>query len=879
MKSTQTIAIELVSAATLRHEADLAAFLRGNLELVRSLPALGEFSLSLHQRVRPVADNIGAGEFHTRLDFRSSTAKSAVHPASLLALVTSVFPRMEWKLGKELPASAGAGTHGFELVPSFIELPVQGQQRRPSLTGRTGEWQDGLAIELAMPVTPDIGVLPSLLGYLLQRPEPVDIVTTIEALPKDPALIEKVERAIDICERVVSGRQETGGTILPVEGRIRLADWLRTYLSQRVNALREQPYGVRIAAWFPKKPEALTLAALSTAYSASAKAEQIIPSTPTFRKMVDGQREIPIPCTAAEAAACLLLPVAAGEPLPGVPTRHYEVRGASAAVTTVAPGEPGVDMGCVSAKGQTHPVRLLESDREMPVYITGQTGAGKTTLVKQMLLSDIEEGRGAGLIDPHGDLFKEVLALIPRHRLKDVIILDPTDPHCGVKLNLLELRPGETIHHVAREFVAILERLVIDKHGEAAREWMGPMFNLHISMNLLLIMSNPEEPGTLLDLEEIFSKKDAWKRWEPFKDSDPRLKNWVENVLPGFDYLKDRPDSAPFGQYIYSKLEDFTGDPRLRSILSSPRSSIDFQQIMDEGRILLVNLSRGVFGANNSTFLGLLIVSMLRRAAMARAAHPIEKRRRFHLYVDEFQNLATESFTALLAEGRKFGLSTVLANQFLSQIPQGGLMKALLANLATLVCFRLGPEDARLLEPFFAPFFSVKDLTNLPRFLACASMRVRGQPVEPFSLGTVVTTRKPDPQMESRVRKASRRRLGYQIPVAPIPHQQDPSPVPTFDLYHLEQKLRRADAIRASLDGSSRSFLHSTGELPFESREERIKRFKSVLNRCEELRNQCGKTLHGAQERLRVLVDALGTFEKKEESSGNDSPPGASAGE
>ncbi len=354
---------------------------------------------------------------------------------------------------------------------------------------------------------------------------------------------------------------------------------------------------------------------------------------------------------------------------------------------------------------------------------------------------------------------------IARHRLKDVVILAPLDPDCGVKLNLLELRPGESIQHVAREFVSILERLVIDKSGDAVREWMGPMFNLHISMNLLLILSNPEEPGTLLDLEEVFSRKDAWKRWEPFKNCDPRLKNWVENVLPGFDYVKDRPDSAPFGQYIYSKLEDFTGDPRLRRILSSQRSTIDLQEIMDQGRILLVNLSRGLFGAQNSTFLGLLVISMLGRAAMARAAIPVGRRRRLHLYVDEFQNLATESFTGLLSEGRKFGISLVLANQFLSQIPHGGVVKALLANLATLVCFRLGPEDARLLEPFFAPIFSLAGLTNLPRFLACALLRVRGEPVKPFALKTVCPTGSRIPASEAAF--APHPAAGLESPVRP----------------------------------------------------------------------------------------------------------------
>jgi hypothetical protein len=406
-------------------------------------------------------------------------------------------------------------------------------------------------------------------------------------------------------------------------------------------------------------------------------------------------------------------------------------------------------------------VFLTERDRRQHVYIVGQTGTGKTTLLKTMIVADMVAGKGLAVIDPHGDLFDELLTHIPKERINDVVILDPTDMEYPVGLNMLECPNEEMRHFVVREMRAIMERLIRDQYEHAAAEVAGPAFYQHMQMNMLLAMSNPDDPGTLLEFYEIFQHEDYWRRWVPLRWTEPQLERWTKQNLPNIDYTKRYNDTMTWGEYLSSKFDDFVFDPKLRLIFGQKRSTIDLRRIMDEGKILLVNLAKGELTEANARFLGMVLMAKVMAAAMSRAELPVERRRMFYLYVDEFQSLATQSFVLLLSEARKFGLGLILANQFLSQIKDERIVQAIFGNVGTLISFRVGQADAQLLEPLFAPFFDRFDLSNLPNWHACVKTTVGGQVVTPFTLRTTLkfaTT--PDPQIAEQARNHSRKQYG-----------------------------------------------------------------------------------------------------------------------
>ncbi len=464
-----------------------------------------------------------------------------------------------------------------------------------------------------------------------------------------------------------------------------------------------------------------------------------------IRFLVDGQ----------EAASAFRFPVDLGDGLPGIEMHGHRNRPIPIELSGASDMDlhNGVLLGRNNYLGFPQDVSLSNADRLQHMYMIGQTGTGKTTLMKTMILSDMASGKGLAVIDPHGDLFEELINLVPPSRKNDVVLLDPTDLEYPPGLNLLECPDSEQRHFVVREMKAIMQRLIQDEYGSAAKEWAGPVFYRHMQMNMLLAMSDPDRPGTLLEFYEIFQREEYWKRWLPLKWSDSMLERWVEYALPATDYPARRnPQDASFGEYVSSKFEDFVFDPRLRFIFGQRHSTINISRIMDEGKILLVNLAKGKLGESNARFLGMVLMAKIQASVMARSKRPPEKRQPFFLYVDEFQSLATENFTILLSEARKFGLALILANQFISQIKDERIMQSIFGNVGTLLAFRVGQADAELLEPQFFPYFNREDLANLPNWQVCIRTTIHGQAAQPFSLHTVL----PKMQLQSEVGGAIR---------------------------------------------------------------------------------------------------------------------------
>lgn len=435
-----------------------------------------------------------------------------------------------------------------------------------------------------------------------------------------------------------------------------------------------------------------------------------------------------------EAQAAFRLPPPTPEGYAGLEIKHWRERPGP---RQLAP--QGLLIGLSVHRSATQPVRLARDDRRRHIYAVGQTGTGKTTLLKTMILDDLQAGEGFCVIDPHGDLYHELLGKIPANRLQDVVLLDPTDLEWPVGLNMLEYATASQRHFLIQEMVAIISRIIEDEFGHGAvREFAGPVFFQHLRMNMLLAMSNPEDPGTLLEFYNIFQEEDYWKRWLPLRIEDPQLKRWVENVLPKTDYLRQGNDGVSMGGYIGSKFEGFLFDPMLRNIFGQKRSTIRLRAIMDAGKVLLINLAKGELTETNSRFLGMVLLAMLQAAAMERVGIPPHQRRDFHVYVDEFQSIATQSFITLLSEARKFGLSLVLANQFVSQIKDPRIMESVFGNVGTLICFRVGQQDAEIMEREMFPVFTRSDLINLPNWKAYMSTLVNGQTVPPFTVQTVL---------------------------------------------------------------------------------------------------------------------------------------------
>jgi hypothetical protein len=278
-------------------------------------------------------------------------------------------------------------------------------------------------------------------------------------------------------------------------------------------------------------------------------------------------------------------------------------------------------------------------------------------------------------------------------------------------------------------------------------------------MGLLLVMSNPDQMGTLVQFYQLFNSDGFYKRFLPLRASDPMLDRFVSGTLSRTDYLRPGSEGSSFGGYITSKFEAFVSDPMLRNIFGQARSTINLTEIMDGGKILLVNLSKGRLGEINSRFLGMVIIAKLQAAAMARAARPIKQRRDFFLYVDEFQNLATLNFPTLLSEARKFRLNLILTNQYVSQVDER-ITRAIAGNVGTLISFRVGAQDAEQLERDFLPVFTRYDLMNLPNFHTCVSTLIGGHVSKPFSMHTVLDQSPPSAEKAARIREASREKYG-----------------------------------------------------------------------------------------------------------------------
>lgn len=387
----------------------------------------------------------------------------------------------------------------------------------------------------------------------------------------------------------------------------------------------------------------------------------------------------------------------------------------------------GTIMGKVLYRGVETMVRVKRADRRRHVYIVGRSGVGKSELMKNMAKQDIENGEGVCIIDPHGDFVEDILGIIPKHRVDDVIVFDPSDTDRPVGLNMLEAVTEHEMDFATQEMIAIFYKLVTDP------SMIGPMFEHYMRNAMLTLMSDQEHPGTIVEIPRILTDK-------PYQDlklktvTDPIIRAFWEKELP-------QTSSSTKGEmlpYLVSKIGRFIENSMMRNIIGQEKSGFDLREVMDGKKILLANLAKGKIGEMNSNLLGLILVSKIQMAAMRRADEPDqEKRQDFYLYIDEFQNFITDSIATILSEARKYRLDLVMAHQYLGQLVQGSDTKvrdAVLGNAGTMAVFRIGVEDAEVLAKEFAPTFNEYDLINTEKYTAYVKLLVDNAGTRPFNM-------------------------------------------------------------------------------------------------------------------------------------------------
>ena len=374
-----------------------------------------------------------------------------------------------------------------------------------------------------------------------------------------------------------------------------------------------------------------------------------------------------------------------------------------------------------NARASSIPFGFRQPDRLFHAYLIGKTGTGKSTLLETLALQDIRAGHGCAVIDPHGDLVARLAHSIPESRKADSIYLDAPSPTQPFGYNPLRRVRYDKIPLAASGLMEAWKKLWTDAWGVRME---------HVLRNALYALLETEG-ATLPDILRLMSDT-GYRRQVVSSLRNEQVKDFWLSEFPKYNPRYRQETIAP----IQNKVGAFLADPRLYRILVKPKIDLSFRKIMDEGKVLLVNLSKGELGEDSAALLGSLLVTTLSLAAFSRAETPEEKRKPFFLYIDEFQSMTTLSVAGMISELRKYGVGLVLANQHLAQLPPE-VRSAVLGNVGTLIAFRLGPEDARIIAKELSPVFSEEDLMNLPNHDIYLRLMIDGRPSKPFSATTM----------------------------------------------------------------------------------------------------------------------------------------------
>jgi len=385
-----------------------------------------------------------------------------------------------------------------------------------------------------------------------------------------------------------------------------------------------------------------------------------------------------------------------------------------------------VYLGKTNFRGREKTFGIKTNDRFQHMYVIGQTGTGKTTLLKNIVLQDIKAGRGIAVIDPHGEFVDEVMSAIPPHRLDDVIYFDPVDTDYPLGFNILETKEPEYKHLISSGLMSVFTKIW-------ANVWSARMEYI-LSNTVLAVIDTPG--ATLLSIPRMLVDK-SYRQVVINNCQDPVVRSYWINEYEQYEPKFRTEAIAP----IQNKVGQFLSTHIIRNIVGQPKSSLDISKIMNEGKILLVNVSKGKVGEDNSALLGAMLITKIQLAAMERVRVKMEERRDFILFIDEFQNFVTDSFASILSEARKYRLGMVISHQYIGQLvteqTQERLKDAVFGNVGTTITFRVSAQDAEFLEKHYAPYLLADDLIGLPNHHVYMKMMIDGLSSRPFSAVTL----------------------------------------------------------------------------------------------------------------------------------------------
>ena len=412
-------------------------------------------------------------------------------------------------------------------------------------------------------------------------------------------------------------------------------------------------------------------------------------------------------------------------------------------------GDPAHDenisaFGLTNFRGINHQFGMMRRDRSRHLYIIGQTGAGKSGTLELLALSDIYHNQGYAIIDPHGDFAQNNMRFIPEHRLKDVVYFNPSDTAFPLGFNPLEVTDPNRKSNISSEVIGVLKRMFGDS-------W-GPRLEYILRYSILALLDRPET--TMLDITRILTDAEFRKDTLAYCKDISVLQFWKQE----FGQWGEKQVNEAIAP-VLNKVGAFTANPIIRNIIGQPKSTFNIREIMDEGKILIVNLSKGLIGEDNAGILGSFLVTKIQLAAMSRSdIERIEDRRPFYLYVDEFQNFATDSFAVILSEARKYGLNLTVANQYISQMTES-VRDAVFGNVGSIISFRVSADDAPILSKQFEPQFEPQDLIQMNNRHFVMNMVISGEKTTAFS-ATTLTLPDPANDLTPKIIENTRRHYG-----------------------------------------------------------------------------------------------------------------------
>lgn len=412
--------------------------------------------------------------------------------------------------------------------------------------------------------------------------------------------------------------------------------------------------------------------------------------------------------------------------------------------------EHGLLLGYNEFRGVRKPIRIEDSDRRRHIHIIGQTGVGKSVLQENLAFQDMMDGRGFAFVDPHGDSVEALLSKVPKERVEDIIYFNPSDMDNPIGLNMFEFDHPDQKDFLVQEAINMLYGLYDPGHTGI----VGPRLE-HIFRNCALLLMSDPAGGTFVDIPKLLIDEQYMKSKLKFVTDQQVLDFWTKE----FPASQRSSEAGEVISWVVSKFGPFISNDAMRNIIGQTKSGFDIRDIMDNNKILLVNLSKGKMGELNSKLLGIIFVMKFQAAAMARANVPEEQRKDFSLYVDEFQNFATDSFETILSEARKYRLSLILGNQFMTQLKEE-IREAIIGNVGTSITGRIGITDAEIMVKRYSPVFDAEDLTKLPNYESVCVAQIQGVPSAPFSMSWIPPMGQENHQLSDALKRLSAAKYG-----------------------------------------------------------------------------------------------------------------------